>query len=137
MSRYNHDWIKFLSGYNVIKVTNEKEFDVFKNFLSKCGLLYVLNNDLEFKYWQHLAEINNKNPNIFLFEYHNEKGITWWDNIKDAEDYYGEKPIEVTQLNEFFDAVNKANLQEKNEKRVEKNNKNIIENENENEYDYN
>ncbi len=130
MSKYNHDWIKFLSGYNVIKVTNEKEFDVLKNFLSKCGLLYVLNNDLEFKYWQHLAEINNKNPNMFLFEYHNEKGITWWDNIKEAEDYYGEKPIEVTQLNEFFDAVNKENLQEKNTE-------NTIENESENDYNYN
>lgn len=35
----NYSWIEFLSGRNVIKVTNESEFNMFKNFLKQCGLV--------------------------------------------------------------------------------------------------
>lgn len=118
MGKYNHAWITFLSGRNVIKVTNENEFNTFKKFLEKCGLLYILKDDLEYKDWQHLAEINNKNTNIFLFEYHNEKGITWWDNIKEAEDWYGEKPIEINELNEFLDIKNMEQKEDTKAKRL-------------------
>ena len=103
MKTCNYDWIKFLSGTNVLKVTNEQEFNKFKNFLNDCGLIEILNNDTEYSDWQHLARINGKDENVFLFEYNNHKGLTWWDSVKEAEDWYGEPPIEIDAIKEFFD----------------------------------
>lgn len=103
MKTCNYDWIKFLSGTNVLKVTNEQEFNEFKNFLNDCGLIEILNNDTEYSDWQHLAKINGKDENIFLFEYNNHKGLTWWDSEKEAKDWYGEPPIKIDAIKEFFD----------------------------------
>ncbi len=103
MKTYNYNWIEFLSGRNVIKVTNEKEFNIFKEFLEKYGLVEILNDTNTYSEWQHLAAINGKNENLFLFEYNNYKGLTWWDNIQEATDYYGESPIEVSELQKLFD----------------------------------
>ena len=69
MRYYIRTWIAFFSGANVIKVTNENEFNIFKKFLDDCGVLDLLKDDLTFKDWQHLAEINNKKTNLFLFEF--------------------------------------------------------------------
>lgn len=103
MKTYNYKWIEFLSGRNVIKVTNEQEFNLFKNFLKEYGLVEILNGSNTYSEWQHLANINGKNENVFLFEYNNYKGLTWWDNIKEATDWYGEPPIEISELQESFD----------------------------------
>lgn len=103
MKTCNYSWIEFLSGRNVIKVTNENEFKMFKNFLNECGLVEILNTELTFSDWQRLAVINGKQPDIFLFEYNNHKGLTWWDSTKEAIDWYGEKPIEISELQEFFE----------------------------------
>ena len=43
--------------------------------------------------------------------------MTWWDNIKEATDWYGESPIEISELQEFWE-----------QKKYEK--------DNENDYDY-
>lgn len=99
----NYKWIDFLSNRNVIKVTNEKEFEVFRNFLSQCGLLEVLQGEKKYSDWQNLAEINNKNKDIFLFEYDNFKGLTWSDDIQASIEYYDKNPIEISELNEFFE----------------------------------
>lgn len=117
MKTYNYKWIDFLAGRNVLKVTSENEFNIFKNFLKQCGLLGILNNTNTYSEWQQLATINGKNENIFLFEYNNYKGLTWWDNIKEATDWYGESPIEISELQEFWE-----------QKKYEK--------DNENDYDY-
>jgi len=118
----NYSWIEFLSGRNVIKVTNENEFNMFKNFLNECGLVEILNTELTFSDWQRLALINGKQSDIFLFEYNNHKGLTWWDNIKEAIDWYGEKPIEISELQEFFERKNIKNDKEiisKSEQEIE------------------
>lgn len=126
MRYYIRTWIAFLSGTNTIKITNENEFNIFKNFLDECGLLDILKDDLTFKDWQHLAEINNRKTDIFLFEFDNYKGLTWSDDLKNSINYYGENPIEVSELEEFL-----------NRKTIEKSNQNYSEKNNENDYDYN
>lgn len=120
MKTCNYDWIKLLSGTNVLKVTNEQEFNEFKNFLNECGLIEILNNDTEYSDWQHLARINGKDENIFLFEYNNHKGLTWWDSVKEAEDWYGEPPIEIDAIKEFFDKKHIIKI-EKNDDEVDYN----------------
>ena len=122
MKTCSYSWIEFLSGRNVIKVTSENEFNMFKNFLNECGLVEILNTELTFSDWQRLALINGKQPDIFLFEYNNHKGLTWWDSIKEAIDWYGEKPIEVSELQEFFERKNIKNDKEiisKSEQEIE------------------
>ena len=122
MKTYNYSWIEFLSGRNVIKVTNKDEFEVFKKFLKECGLIEILNKESEFSDWQSLAVINNKQSDIFLFEYNNHKGLTWWDNIKEAIDWYGIEPIEISDLQEFFerkDSINEKEISPKSEQEIE------------------
>lgn len=102
MKTCDYKWIDFLSNKNVIKVTNEEEFGKFKSFLAQCGLLDVLNEYTTFHLFQHLAEINNKKTNLFLFEYDNSKGLTWSDDIEKSIKWYGKEPIEIEDLKEFF-----------------------------------
>lgn len=102
MKTYNYSWIDFLSGSNVIKVTNEREFNSFKNFLRECGLLEILGKQTEYSDWQRLAIINNKDKDIFLFEYQNYKGLTWSDDIKQSVEWYDKEPINVSELQEFL-----------------------------------
>lgn len=102
MKTCDYKWIDFLSNRNVIKVTNEEEFGKFKSFLAQCGLLDVLNEYTTFHLFQHLAEINNKKTNLFLFEYDNSKGLTWSDDIEKSIEWYGKEPIEIEDLKEFF-----------------------------------
>lgn len=120
MKTCNYDWIKFLSGTNVLKVTNEQEFNEFKNFLDECGLIEILNNETEYSDWQNLAKINGKDENVFLFEYNNHKGLTWWDSVKEAKDWYGEPPIEIDAIKEFFDKKTIIKI-EKNDDEVDYN----------------
>lgn len=103
MKTYNYKWIDFLSNTNVIKVTNKEEFSKFKSFLCQCGLRDILNDCTTFEAFQHLAEINNKKTDLFLFEYNNAKGLTWGDDIENSIEWYGEQPIEVEDLTEFFE----------------------------------
>ena len=103
MKTYNYSWIDFLSGTNVIKVTNEDEFNIFKEFLKECGLIEILNKDTEYSDWQRLAVINGRKENLFLFEYHNHKGLTWGDDINDAKEWYDKEPINVSELQEYLD----------------------------------
>ena len=118
MKTYNYKWIDFLSNCNVIKVTNEKEFNIFKKFLCECGLRDILYDSNTFDDFQHLAKINNRNTDLFLFEYNNAKGLTWSDDIKSSIEWYGQKPISVKELQEFFE---KKVIDTKNEKAFSKN----------------
>lgn len=115
MKTYNYSWIDFLSGTNVIKVTNEQDFNIFKNFLKECGLLEILNKETEYSDWQKLAVINGRKENLFLFEYHNHKGLTWGDDINAAKEWYDKEPIHVSELQEFLDKKNK-NIETKTDK---------------------
>ena len=95
---YNYKFIDFLSNQNVIKITNEKEFIRFYNFLEKLGLVDILNSKIKFQDWQKLALINNRNLHCFLFEYDNTRGLTWSDDIQKSIDWYGTEPLTVEDL---------------------------------------
>lgn len=101
---YDYKWIDFLCNHNVVKVTNEREFSEFKEFLRLHKLEGILNETTAFCDWQHLAKINNMRQDLFLFEYANHKGLTWGDDIQKSIDWYGEKPLKT---NELFDTFNK------------------------------
>lgn len=106
MKKYDYKWIDFLSNNNVIKVTNEDEFKTFKSFLAQCGLYDILGEYTTFPLFQHLAKINNKNENLFLFEYDNSKGLTWSDDINKSIEWYGKEPLQIEDLQEFFEKKN-------------------------------
>ena len=116
MKTYDYKWIDFLSGTNVLKVTNKTDFKQFKNFLKECGLLGILGKATSYEDRQRLAQINGKNENVFLFEYSNYKGITWSDNEKEAIDWYDKEPLEVADLKEFFDTKSEQKLKENESK---------------------
>lgn len=120
MKTYNYKWIDFLSGTNVLKVTNEIQFNQFRDFLNECGLLEILGKDTSYEDWQRLAQINGKDENMFLFEYNNYKGITWWDNEKEAVDWYDKEPLEVSDLAELFERKTMAKSFE-NDKEIDLN----------------
>lgn len=102
MKTYDYKWIDFLSGNNTIKVTNENEFNKFKEFLNYLGITDILNGTNTFSEFQKLAQINNLDKNVFLFEYVNHKGLTWSDNIQKSINWYDKEPINVSEL-EIFD----------------------------------
>ncbi len=93
-----YDWISFLANEKVVEVTNERDFNTFKEFLKQHELTGILNGINEFEDWQNLAVINNKNPNYFLFEYDNYKGITFDDNKEKSVSWYGCEPLKATDL---------------------------------------
>ena len=129
MNNSKHEWIEFLSGRNVIEVRNEKQFNIFKQFLESIGLADVLLGENTFSDWQVLAKINNKNENIFLFEYNNYKGLTWWDSVADAKEWYDKMPIQTEVLEEFLNSTklkeNEDNFEIKLDENETKNNENF------------
>lgn len=119
MKTYDYKWIDFLANRNSIKVTNENEFRTFKSFLAQCGLSDILNEYTTFQLFQHLAKLNGKNKNLFLFEYDNSKGLTWSDNLEKSIEWYGKEPIEVDDLQEFFEKKNlDCSINKNKEKRL-------------------
>lgn len=93
-----YDWISFLTNEKVVEITNERDFNTFKEFLKQHELTGILNNMNEFEDWQNLAVINNKNPNYFLFEYDNNKGLTFDSDKKASINWYGCEPLKVDDL---------------------------------------
>ncbi len=98
MKTYNYKWIDFLANYNAIKVTNNNEFEKFKEFLIEFNLLEILYGMNTFEEWKTHARINNKREDIFLFEYNNNKGLSWSDDIKEHIEYYDVEPISISEL---------------------------------------
>lgn len=96
--KYGYDFISFLNNSAVVKVSNKEEFNLFKKVLETLHIAGVLGKETEFEDWQHLAVINKHDPNLFLFEYDNYKGLTWSDNIEKATDWYGLAPLDVKNI---------------------------------------
>lgn len=96
--RYKYRIIDFLATKNVVEVTNENEFNQFIQIITKMGLKGIFGQKTSFQDWQHLANINLKNPNKFYFEYDNARGLTWYDNKREPVTWYGVAPIKVDDL---------------------------------------
>ena len=96
--KYYYEWISFLTGSNVVEINNKKEFELFKKFLKYHGIFEVLGKYTDYKDWQDISGINSNNSKMFLFEFHNYKGLTIWNDKQEAIDWYGEEPIKVNKL---------------------------------------
>ena len=108
MGRYK--WIDFLSHNNTLLITNEKEFNSFKRFLNKLGIVDILGNNTDYIEWKSLARINNTNPNSILFEYDNYKGLTFGSTIEESKNYYGVNPLIVDDLEILNISKTKSNI---------------------------
>ena len=89
-------FLQFITGRNVILVRNRGEFETFLEMLEYHKVTEILGrkpNAKTLAYWQDLAVINGKNPNLFCFEYQPGKGLSWYDNTKQPTDGYGIEPI--------------------------------------------
>lgn len=100
MKNFEFKFVNFLANNNTIKVTNEEEFDKFVKILEHLNMKGILGKEQYYNFdnWQILARINNRDVNMFLFEYNNYKGLTWGDNEKDSISWYGMEPYTVDEI---------------------------------------
>lgn len=95
-------WLDFIAGINTIMVSNEEEFNKFRKFLDDLGIGKILNDYRTFSDWQHLSEINNKNPNYIVFEFQITKGLTFGYTKESSKDWFGVEPLNVKDLESFY-----------------------------------
>lgn len=98
----DNKWLDFIAGINTIMVSNEEEFNKFRKFLDDLGIGKILNDYRTFSDWQHLSEINNKNPNYIVFEFQITKGLTFGYTKKSSKDWFGVEPLNVKDLESFY-----------------------------------
>lgn len=88
-------FIDFLSGNAVIKVTNEHDYNHFVKLCEYYRLRTAVFNGgkfLLYERWQELAKLNNKNPDLFLFEF-SKGSLTWSDDEERAKSWWGEENV--------------------------------------------
>lgn len=98
----DNKWLDFIAGINTIMVSNEEEFNKFRKFLDDLGIGKILNDYRTFSDWQHLSEINNKNPNYIVFEFQITKGLTFGYTKESSKDWFGVAPLNVKDLESFY-----------------------------------
>lgn len=95
-------WLDFFCGLNTLMVTNEKEFNQFRDFLDDIALGKLLNKYRSFSDWQQLSVINGKDPNCIIFEYQPTKGMTFGYTIASSKEWYEKEPMTVKDLVSFY-----------------------------------
>lgn len=112
MQRSDIKWLDFLSGLNTIVISNEKEFNKFRDFLMDIGLEILLRNETEYADWRQISLINNYNPDCIIFEFQPAKGMTIGYTIESSKEWYGEDPMTVDVLDSFYKNSRCAKLKE-------------------------
>ena len=95
---YNFKFVEFLSTNNTIIINNEEDFKKFKKFLKKLNMLEILKGKEDYYYWLSLTKINNCSYGYIIFEYNNNKGLTFGYSIDSSIEWYGLPPIKVEEL---------------------------------------
>lgn len=95
---YNFKFVEFLSTNNTIIINNEEDFKKFKKFLKKLNMLGILKGNEDYYYWLSLTKINNCSYGYIIFEYNNNKGLTFGYSIDSSINWYGVEPINVNEL---------------------------------------
>lgn len=103
MNKKDIRWVDFITGSNTITITNENEFNKFKEFLNCLGLDILLNNYNNFSDWQQLSKINKNDPNCIIFEYQPNKGLTFGYTKESSKKWYGIESYTTEVLDSFFD----------------------------------
>ena len=96
-------YLTFLSGGNTTIVRNEEQFNNLKRIIEKLGKGKEFSIFGDYKQCKHLFEINGRLEDYMIFEYQPYKGFTFGYDIQSSTDWYGDKPIESTELIEEFD----------------------------------
>lgn len=95
-------YLRFLSGNNSVIVRNEREFYALKHIMSVLGKGKEFDTFGDYSKCKHLFEINERNEDYMIFEHQMFKGFSFGYTIQSSEDWYGEKPIELKDLEEEF-----------------------------------
>ncbi len=93
-------FIKFITGQGAIAVKNERDFRNFIDLLVHHNVLFILNDPGKYRHydeWVYLAIINNKKHDVFCFEYQPGKGLSWYDNVEEPTEWYGEPPMVIPE----------------------------------------
>lgn len=99
MQNYKFPIVDFLSNNNTVFVSSESEYQTFKNCLAKMGLEGILCG-ITWEEWLTIANLNNPQKSIrqLLFEYNNNKGITFWVSEKESTEWFEVSPLSVSDL---------------------------------------
>ena len=98
LKTYDVKIIDFLATKNTIKITNENEYQIFSSLLKKFGL-NISKRFPTFYNWISLIHQNNETFNGYIcFEYDNSKGFTFYTDEKKSIDWYGIKPLTISDL---------------------------------------
>lgn len=99
MQTYDFSIIDFLSNGNAVLVSSETEYQNFQKRLTEIGFGGILRGKT-WNEWLSLAKLNHprENVNKLLFEYQNQKGITFGVSEQESEDWYGVPPLLVSNL---------------------------------------
>lgn len=82
LKTWNSNLVIFLSGNNTVIITNPREALVLQQKLANIGLL--------------LRDFYKGKP--IAVEYNNGKGFTFYNDIQQSIDWYGEEPIKLEEL---------------------------------------
>lgn len=99
-----NSWLEFLTGHNTILIRNELEFKLLYDFTKEVGLPTIFENNNTYQEWENICKINNLDcSDGILFEFDANKGISFYTEIEQSIDWYGDVPLTVECLRSYFD----------------------------------
>lgn len=99
-----NSWLKFLTGHNMILIRNELEFKLLYDFTKEVGLPTIFENNNTYQEWENICKINNLDcSDGILFEFDANKGISFYTEIEQSINWYGDVPLTVECLRSYFD----------------------------------
>ena len=87
---YDCPIVSFLATQNTIKVTNRGELDQLKEIVAEVGLTLKVD-------WDHIRR-NSNFAGYACIEYDNRKGTTYYLDEEDSTAWYGEPPIDFSEI---------------------------------------
>ena len=99
-----NSWLKFLTGRNTILIRNELEFKLLYDFTKEVGLPTIFKKNNTYQEWENICKINNLDcSDGILFEFDANKGISFYTEIEQSIEWYGNVPLTVECLRSYFD----------------------------------
>lgn len=87
---YNCPIVSFLATQNTIKVKNRGELDQLKEIVAEIGVSLNINWDI--------VKRNADFVGYICVEYDNRKGVSYYLDEEDSTEWYGEPPIEFSEI---------------------------------------
>lgn len=93
------DLLLFFGTRNTIEIRSEDDFDNFIKLLESHAMIdEVLPNkkSRKYDYWVNLVTLNSKGKYDLVFEFDEEKGLTFYTDRTASIEWYGKEPITLT-----------------------------------------